>query len=238
MAKSKLRESTEAIVWAVLVALSVRAFLIEPYKIPSGSMIPTLSVGDHIFVNKFIYGIRIPFTTKRLIHIREPRRGEVVVFKAPLDGGPNYIKRIIGLPGDRIHIEGETLTINGELLSSKELTVNVDPDDRRRLLVSNGFTSTIPFVPGWGDFHFVEEKVGERAHLAQYERDINREAYDAVVPPQQLFVMGDNRDHSHDSRAWGFLPSENVKGKAMFVWLSLDGDQGGIRWHEFGRWIE
>lgn len=236
--KGAVREYVEALLTAILVALLIRSFAIEAFKIPSGSMIPTLSIGDHIFVNKFVYGLRIPFTKFKLLEVREPRRGEVIVFIYPVDEGKDFIKRVIGLPGDRIRIEGDDVYINGELLGKKRLEVLEYPGDRRRLLVKDGRERTIPFVQGWRNMEFYEEKTGDINHVVQYEHGIDRPFYDIVVPSGKYFVMGDNRDNSADSREWGFVPAENVKGKAMFVWLSVDKDHGGIRWHEFGRWIE
>ena len=236
--KGIIREYGEALLFAGLVALSVRAFVIEAFKIPSGSMIPSLSIGDHIFVNKFVYGVRIPFTKTRIIQGRLPERGEVVVFMYPHDESVNYIKRVVGLPGDVIHIEADQLTVNGKTPKRANLEVELNKDNKRLLTVHNGSSRRIPFVRGWQDFAFFEEQQGDNSYLIQYEKYAHREKYDIVVPAGQLFVMGDNRDRSRDSREWGFVPLENVKGQAMFVWLSLDRDQGGIRWNEFGRWVK
>lgn len=236
--KSTFREYAEALITAVLVALVIRAFVIEAFKIPSGSMIPTLSIGDHIFVNKFTYGLRVPFTKYRFLKFGEPKRGEVIVFMYPEDESLDYIKRVVGLPGDHIYIEGEDLWINGEKQGRSQLKIAPYPGDKRRLLVHNGRKKTIPSTPGWQHFEFFDEKLGDIDHLVQYESDLDHQVYDIVVPPGHYFAMGDNRDNSRDSREWGFVPAENIKGKAMFVWLSIDKDHGGIRWHEFGRWVE
>jgi len=236
--KSKFREYVEAIGTAVLIALFIRAFVFEAFKIPSGSMLPTLSIGDHIFVNKFIYGLRVPLTKTVFWKMSDPEKGDVIVFIYPVDESKDFIKRVIGTPGDRISISKENISINGKPVEKKLLDVSEYKGDKRRLLVKNGMEHTIPFERGWRDFKIYDERVGEIDHLAQYEKHLGRDSYDIVVPPDHYFVMGDNRDNSADSRVWGFVPAENIKGKAMFVWLSLDKDQGGIRWHEFGRWIE
>jgi len=236
--KGAFREYAEALIVAVLVALVIRAFVIEAFKIPSGSMLPTLSIGDHIFVNKFLYGLRIPFTKYRIVDVSSPERGDVVVFIYPVDGGKDFIKRVIGVPGDRIRIDGEEIRVNGEQLMMQPVEISEYPGDSRRLIVRNGKQRTIPFVRGWRDFDFFEEEDGRAVHLVQYERFRARPIFNAVVPPGHYFVMGDNRDNSSDSREWGFVPEGNIKGKAMFVWLPLDKDHGGLRWHEFGRWIE
>ncbi|MBI4126770.1 MAG: signal peptidase I, partial [Deltaproteobacteria bacterium] len=216
--KGKFRESFEAILVAVIAALAIRAFVLEAFKIPSGSMIPTLSVGDHIFVNKFLYGVRLPFTNVKLIPVTEPKRGDVIVFIPP-GGSDHFIKRVIGVGGDRIRIEGEDVSVNGEPLPHLSLQPQEDPGDRRRLVIENGTIRHVPFVPGWRDFVFFEEQQGEKHYVVQYEAYRTRETYEAVVPPGHLFMMGDNRDNSRDSREWGFVPLERVRGKAMFIWL-------------------
>lgn len=238
--KGKLREYIEAFLVAVLIAFFVRSFVIEAFKIPSGSMIPTLSIGDHIFVNKFIYSLRIPFTKYHIVKFGEPKRGDIIVFLYPMDEGKDFIKRVVGLPGDKIHVEGQGVQVNGKELPKEHLNAMSIPDDRRRLVVAQDDdkkSEIIPYVVGWRDFDFYKEKVGDVEHVVQYERFRDRPAMDFTVPQGHYFVMGDNRDNSDDSRGWGFVPAENVKGKAMFVWLSIDKDHGGVRWKEFGRWI-
>ena len=236
--KSKFREYVEALATAIIVAMFIRSFCVEAFKIPSGSMIPTLSIGDHIFVNKFIYGFRIPFTKDRYFKFTDPKRGDVIVFIYPQDEGKDFIKRVIGLPGDSVKVSGENVWINGKLLSETSLEVKPYPNDKRRLIVKDGVESTIPFVQGWRDFNFYEEELGAVRHVVQYERYLDRPTEQVTVPAGHYFVMGDNRDNSADSREWGFVPDGNIKGKAMFVWLSLDKDHGGIRYSEFGRWIK
>lgn len=235
--KGKLREYIEALLTAVLVALFIRSFGIEAFKIPSGSMLPTLSIGDHIFVNKFIYGLRIPFTKYRFMKFTEPKRGDVIVFIYPVDESKDFIKRVIGLSGDRVYVKDEDVFVNGIKLPKEKLEVSEYPDDKRRLLVLNAGRHSIPSEVGWSDFNFFEEEIGDMEHLVQYEHYLERQGYEAVVPPGHYFVMGDNRDNSADSRSWGFVPEGNVKGRAMFVWLSIDKENGGVRWREFGRWI-
>jgi signal peptidase I len=210
--KGGVREYAEALFSALLIAFFIRSFAVEAFKIPSGSMIPTLLVGDHIFVNKFIYGLRLPFTKIKLLNLETPKRGEAIVFIYPLDESKDFIKRVVGLPGDKIRLDGNEIYINGAKLERKELGVE------------NGFEEET-------------ENLGGRNHLVQY---LDRTAFgkrEITVPPDHLFMMGDNRDNSSDSREWGFVPIENVKGKAMFIWLSIDYDNTTIRWNRFGKWI-
>ena len=214
--KGAFREYGEALLTALLVAFLIRSFVIEAFKIPSGSMIPTLMIGDHIFVNKFIYGLRIPFTKKRLVNLGVPQRGDAIVFIYPVDESKDFIKRVIGLPGDHIKITGDMLVINGQEAAREP----------------------IPSFSGGGDYQYFMEDLGTKKHLVQFDDRPSYDAFEFEVPPSSLFVMGDNRDNSADSREWGFVPMENVKGKAMFVWLSIDYDRKTLRWSRFGRWIE
>lgn len=236
--KSIVREYSEAFLTAALVALLIRSFVIEAFKIPSGSMIPTLSIGDHIFVNKFIYGIRIPLTRKQIVKFKNPKRGDVIVFIYPVDESKDFIKRVVGLPGDTVRISGADVEVNGKLLPHRNLDVEIDPENKRLLTIDKAEVANIPFVPNYQGYNFFEESIGDIKHIVQYEKGLWRPVYEVTVPDGSYFVMGDNRDNSADSREWGFVPEGYVKGKAMFVWLSLDKDQGGIRWNEFGRWIK
>jgi signal peptidase I len=251
--KSKFREYAEALITAILIAVFLRSFVVEAFKIPSGSMIPTLMVGDHIFVNKFIYGIRVPFTSHWLWKYKEPQRGEAIVFIYPKDRSLDYIKRVVGVPGDKVRIEGDDVYVNGEKIESVQIPV-IGKDPANPLLVELNPPADvpgaeefkkIPVSEGWSFFRIYLEKLGDHLHLKQEAprgEEMNREF---KVPADQLFVMGDNRDNSQDSRYWGFVPIENVKGKAMFIWLSLryredrpERGWAGFRWDRFGKWIE
>ena len=188
--KSVLREYAEAIVIAVVLALFIRTFVVQAFKIPSGSMKPTLLVGDHILVSKFIYGIKIPFTDKTIIKLGTPKRGDVVVFKYPLDTRKDYIKRVIGLPGDRVELVNKQLLINGRVTDDPHASYSVYGNLRN-------------FGP-------------------------------VTVPANHLFVMGDNRDESSDSRVWGFVPLSYLKGKAFLIYWSWDSIDFGVRWSRLG----
>jgi len=229
--KGIIREYVEAIVVAVLIALCLRSFVIEAFKIPSGSMIPTLKIGDHIFVNKFIYGLRIPYTKIRFFQFRTPKRGEVIVFIFPNDNSKDYIKRVVGTPGDTLEMKQGTLFINGEPVSKvvqAERAILKDIENQEAL-------------------NLYKETTGQTTHYTLYYTPSYKEPEDfgpITIPPNKLFVMGDNRDNSSDSRAWRFVPMENIKGKALFVWLSLNTEHTfsflrlpTIRWKRFGKII-
>lgn len=181
--KSTAREWGEAIVIAILLALFIRTFVIQAFKIPSGSMEPTLLVGDHIFVNKFIYGIKIPFLRKTLIPIKDPQRGDIIVFIYPVTKDKDYIKRVIGLPGEHIEIHGKNIYIDGILFN--------DP---------------------YGDYSNA---------LENWHNPVKDCPFCSVtVPDDHYFVMGDNRGNSQDSRYWGFVPADFIKGKAFIIYWS------------------
>lgn len=245
MKKNKFREYVESLLVALLIAFFIRSFGIEAFKIPSGSMIPTLMIGDHIFVNKFIYGLRIPFTKKKIVHFMDPERGEAIVFMYPVDESKDFIKRVVGLPGDQIQLHGDQVLVNGTPLERKPLRIQPGQDPHSSLLkvirdavASDIGVAAISYFPGWDNYQYSHEVVGRTHHLVQYDSYPSYEDREIVVPEGYLFVMGDNRDNSSDSRDWGFVPLENVKGKAMFVWLSIDFDRKTLRWDRFGRWIK
>lgn len=246
--KSTFREYTEALLTAVVIALLIRGFVFEAFKIPSGSMIPTLVIGDHLFVNKLSYGIRIPFTKKWATRFREPERGETIVFVYPKDPSLDFIKRVVGVPGDQLRIVGDELYINDEQVLSEAVEVS-NPDlgsGRLQVRAPQDFPgasdfSEIPQYPRWKDYEVFLERLGEHTHFKQENPFAAKQTRQIQVPEGMLFVMGDNRDNSRDSREWGFVPIENVKGKAMFIWLSLKynarGNFEGIRWDRFGKSI-
>ena len=219
--KSTLREYVESIGWAVVVALLLRAFVIEAFKIPSGSMIPTLLVGDHIFVNKFVYGLRIPFTYFKFWEFQRPERGDVIVFIKPDEPDKDYIKRVVGLGGDTVELRGGELYVNDKL----------QPREARGEF---SFPEYDEYSAGWTDSknRLYTETLGRVTHdiLIRYSWLPSRDGV-YTVKEGTLFVMGDNRDNSQDSRMWGLVPLDHVKGKAMFIWLSAGGPEcGGTPW--------
>ncbi len=217
--KSIVREYAEAIVVAMLLAFAIRVFVVQAFKIPSGSMIPTLQIGDHILVSKFSYGLQWPadcqfkvsfppatcYTSKTLIEFSEPERGDVIVFRYPEDEEKDFIKRIIGLPGDRIEIRNKVVYVNDQVLDDSPFTQRIDPG-----LIDGAINPRDNFGP------------------------IN-------VPDESYFVMGDNRDQSLDSRFWGYVSRKKIRGKAFRIYWSWSG-QGSwsewVRWGRLGKAIE
>lgn len=189
-----------------LIVLILRAFLVEPFRIPSGSMIPTLLVGDFILVNKFGYGIRLPVINRKIIEIGDPARGDVVVFRYPEDPSTPFIKRVVGLPGDQISYKQKRLWVNGE---------QVPYDDAGTYV---GVKSAV--------MHTGAEKLVEHLDGKPHDLLITPRAYsfdwEGTVPPNSYFVLGDNRDNSRDSRFWGFVPNENLIGRAFMIWMNWD----------------
>ncbi|MEK6655597.1 MAG: signal peptidase I [Thermodesulfobacteriota bacterium] len=195
--KSKFREYVEAIILAIVIALFIRTFVIQAYKIPSGSMKPTLQIGDHILVSKFNYGIKLPFLRTTLIPVGAPQRGDIVVFIYPEDRSKDFIKRLIGVPGDTIEIRNKKIFINGLPYS-----------DKHGVYVDNFI------IPG---------AVQPRDNFGP-----------VTVPEGSLFVMGDNRDESYDSRFWGFVSKKDVLGKALIIYWSWNQEEHWIRWSRIG----
>lgn len=200
---------------AIGIALFIRWALLEAYVIPSGSMLPTLLINDHIFVNKLVYGLRVPFTEKWLFEFNEVERGEVIVFRFPEDQSIFYVKRVVGMPGDRITYENGDLYINDSLVEKKPPTSKKSEFQWLRKEDFNGQDPS--YFTHW------EEKLGESTHSILLGKGERYEEYGPItVPEDHYFVMGDNRDNSKDSRVWGFVPRELLIGRASFVWLSCE----------------
>jgi signal peptidase I len=196
--KSKVQEYAEAIIIAILIALFIRTFIVQAYKIPSGSMKPTLQIGDHILVSKFTYGVKIPFIRNTLIPVGEPKRGDIVVFIYPEDRSKDFIKRVIAVGGDTVEIKNKQIILNGK-----------------------------PYKDSFGvyvDDFVIPGSMQPRDNMGPVK-----------VPKDMLFVMGDNRDQSHDSRFWGFVELKDVMGKAFIIYWSWNKEESWVRWNRLGQ---
>ena len=197
--KNVWRENIEAILIAVVIALFIRTFIVQAFKIPSGSMLETLQIGDQILVNKFIYGVKIPFTDGyTLIPVKNPQRGDIVVFKYPEDPSKDYIKRVMAVGGDSIEIIDKQVFVNDKPVTDEPWAVHKDP-------------------------RILPRQFSRRDTMKKVQ-----------VPEGKLFVMGDNRDNSHDSRFWGFVDLKAVKGEAFIIYWSWNKEKFGVRWKRLG----
>ncbi len=202
----------------VLIVLLLRSFLVEPFRIPSGSMMPTLLIGDFILVNKFSYGIRLPVLNTKVVEMGEPERGDIVVFRYPKQPTVDYIKRVIGLPGDRIAYFDKKLYVNGQPIKQTPLG--------RYQGVGQGSNMTGALL--------MEEDLTGVEHSMLISPGVPTVEDVFVVPKGQYFVMGDNRDNSNDSRYWGTVPEANLVGRAFFIWMNWDLENNGIAFSRLG----
>jgi signal peptidase I len=199
--KHIVREYAESIIIAVILALIIRTLVVQAFKIPSASMEDTMLIGDHLLVNKFIYGLRVPFVDDRFLKIRDPQRGDVIVFEYPEDPSKDFIKRVIGTPGDTIQVINKKVYVNGKLYMNPH------------------------------EVHKESDMIPE----VQNPRDNTQSI---KVPENSYFVMGDNRDRSYDSRFWGFVKNDKIKGLAFIKYWSWDREKNRVRWNRIGRTIE
>jgi signal peptidase I len=206
----------------ILAVLVLRSFIVEPFRIPSNSMMPTLLTGDFILVNKFTYGIRLPVINKKVIEIGLPKRGDVMVFRYPNNPSIDYIKRVVGLPGDRIAYYHKKLRINGEIMAQEPV----------------GPYTGVGAGVGMTGADLLQEHLGTVKHLILTRPGQPTVEGEFTVPQGEYFVMGDNRDNSNDSRYWGTVPQQNLVGKAFLVWMNWDASNGGIAWGRIGSSIK
>ena len=199
-----------------LVVLVLRSFLFEPFRIPSGSMIPTLLIGDFILVNKFSYGVRLPITHTKILDTGSPERGDVAVFRFPDNPRLDYIKRVVGLPGDEVVYDGRIFLVNGEVIDVEGEVPYVSPVNE--LPVAGAVVR--------------EERLGEEVHeILEFPAERAKNSGTYIVPEGHYFMVGDNRDRSNDGRFWGFVPEENLVGKARFIWMHWN---EGVIWSRLG----
>lgn len=212
MRESLLVEYAHSFFPVLAVVWVLRSFLVEPFTIPSGSMLPTLEVGDYILVNKFSYGLRLPVVGTKIVSLGDPQRGDIMVFKYPEDPKVNFIKRVVGLPGDRIAVDGNKVFINGKLLD--------------KTLVSEE-----PAFNPWQRYY--SEQLGTHKHaVRELIGSVGGPSVELVVPQGHYFMLGDNRNESKDSRYWGTVPDKNIVGKAFFIWVHK---KPGLNLPTFGR---
>jgi signal peptidase I len=259
--KDSFLEILEAIVIALLLALTIRTFVVQAFKIPSGSMIPTLLIGDHILVNKFLYGTRLPFVNDRLLPIRHPRRGDVLVFKFPKDHRTDYIKRLVGQPGDVVEMAGRRVYVNGRLW--KDDPGRYEGAGRPAWAVPGDSIRFGPiYVPRKGDklqvvkgqlrvngraFDLPQARIVDEGILKDYfsifyggllppgmVMDANTTTPVERVKEDRYFMMGDNRDNSRDGRFWGFVRDSEIRGKAFLIYWSWNGEEHWVRWGRMG----
>jgi len=210
------------------IVLILRSFIVEPFKIPSASMMPTLLVGDFILVNKYDYGIRLPVLNTKIVENRTPERGDIVVFRYPEDPSIPFIKRIVGLPGDKFKYQEKILTINGNPVEQ------VIIGDFRAV----GSGKMMDGATGLEIVPILSKELLENA-----QHDILRfphrpsQSVEGIVPKGHYFVLGDNRDNSKDSRYWGYVPDENLVGRAFMIWMNWDSENGGVDWKRIGTMI-
>ena len=201
-----------------LFVLILRSFIVEPFRIPSASMMPTLLIGDFILVNKYDYGIRLPVLNTKVFENKTPARGDIIVFRYPVDPTIPYIKRVVGLPGDHIAYYDKTLYINGMPIDQEALGRY---DAVGSGMMMDGVSLRI-------------EELGKVEHRILVDKDAFSPAVEGTVPAGHYFVLGDNRDNSKDSRYWGFVPDENLVGRAFMIWMNWDLRNGGIDWSRIG----
>ncbi|GMR07124.1 MAG: signal peptidase I [Gammaproteobacteria bacterium] len=201
-----------------LIVLLLRSFLVEPFKIPSGSMMPTLLSGDFILVSKFSYGIRLPVLNAKIIDVGEPRRGDVMVFRFPEDPSTNFIKRVIGLPGDKVAYFNKILYINDTPMEQKLLGTYFGIGDAARM---NGASHRL-------------EKLENVEHQILIRDRVTPQGFEFTVPEGEFFVLGDNRDNSNDSRYWGTVPEANLVGRAFMIWMNWNSADTSVTWSRIG----
>lgn len=217
----KLVEYARSFFPILLIVFILRAFIIEPYRIPTGSMKPELKEGDFILVNKYAYGLRLPLFATKFLKVGEPKTGDVLVFRYPKDPSIDFIKRVIAVPGDKVEYKDKTIYLNGKVLKQEFLGSMMDNNP-------GGFS-----IPAK---HFKETLPSKDHSIFTYLR-AGEDMPEQVVPEGMYFVMGDNRDNSEDSRVWGFVPDKLILGKAIYIWFSWDPSAWDVRWNRIGKKI-
>lgn len=220
--QSLLVEYSRSFFPVLLIVLLIRSFIVQPYRVPTGSLEPTVLPGDFIVVNQFAYGLRLPVLNTKIVNVGEPKTGDIALFRYPIDPRIVYVKRVIGVPGDHIVYKNKTLTINGKVIEQKDLGMDLDQEYAMPYAVK----VKQEMLPTVTHKIFVHDEIGTAQDT------------DVIVPPRHYFMMGDNRDNSDDSRHWGFVPEENLVGKAFATWMSWDSQNNSIRWIRIGKTVK
>jgi len=205
----------------LLLVFLLRSFLYEPFRIPSGSLEPTLHIGDFILVNKYAYGVRLPITHQKIYQVGEPKRGDIFVFRWPPNPDFDFIKRVIGVPGDRISYINKVLYINDKEIPQELDKKTIYSENKNEINADQK----------------IEDLLGIKHAIYQFPAKPNFDFKNITVPEGMYFAMGDNRDDSADSRFWGFVPEQNIVGKAVLTWMSWDSDKFNVRWNRIGKKI-
>lgn len=212
----------------LLVVLIIRSFIVQPFRVPTGSLEPTVLPGDFILVNQFAYGLHFPAFNWEILPLGKPKRGDIAVFHWPVNAHKDFVKRVIGLPGDNISYVNKILYINGKKIPQKLIGYAVDSNN--------------PSGPAWTVKVMQENLLGIKYNIYRCANESNhcplttvQNFHDVIVPAGEYFMMGDNRDNSDDSRYWGFVPEKDLVGKAFLVWMSWDSAKHRIRWHRIGK---
>lgn len=206
----------------LLLVLLIRSFVVQPYRVPTGSLEPTVLPGDFIVVNQFAYGLRLPVLNTKILSVGEPKIGDIALFRWPKNPSIVYVKRVIGTPGDRVIYRNKQLLVNGEKMAQEDLGMDLDQE----------YNIAYPVKVMQEKLPTVTHKIFIRPNTNAYED------FDIVVPQHHYFMLGDNRDNSGDSRVWGFVPEENLVGKALATWMSWDSNKSNIRWERIGKVIQ
>ncbi|HEV2613422.1 MAG TPA: signal peptidase I [Gammaproteobacteria bacterium] len=217
----KVAEYAHSFFPVLLIVLLLRSFLVEPFRIPSGSLEPTLLPGDFVAANKFAYGLKLPVLHTKILAVGEPQEGDIAIFRWPLHPNIDLIKRIVGVPGDKISYVNKVLSINGVVQPQKDLGPAVDIDEAGHNIPVEKYQETINGIK----------------HDIYINPKIPAQDMTVVVPPNSYFAMGDNRDNSYDSRGWGFVPEQNLLGKAFVIWMSWNTQMNSVDWHRIGTLI-
>ncbi len=219
---------SHAIFPVVTIVFVFRSFLFEPFVIPSGSMLPTLEIGDFILVNKYQYGLRLPIIERKVVEINQPKRGDIVVFRYPSDPSIDYIKRLVGLPGDTVAYKNKVLTVNGQPISTTPAGIYSyqEGEDESRQVIStrrfhtnfSGIQHDILTMDEKASVNFDSVEQSKTFNMCEFSQD--NSGFRCKVPARHYFMMGDNRDNSSDSRYWGFVPDDHLRGKAVLIWFN------------------